>query len=404
MKKTVIILLLACSLAPVAAQSLAECVRIARENNLDIQVADLQVQRAKRMEGSWFAMEKTELSLSQDPTSGGSPDNALTLSQRFNFPTFYSARRKQLKAESQVEQSRRDFVESELTRDVSAAYCTLLLWQHIESLLITNDSVLDAFVSTADIRLHNGETNQLELMNARRMLAENRVQLREAQDAKTAATLMLQRLMNTTDTITPTDDYQCIKQTKDAWSFSSSPQGKLAESEQLLSQQNLSVAQQELLPSLDVGIRYQCVIPGINPYDVDRSRFDGGNWMGFEVGLSFPLFYGSQRAKRDAAKMDVDIAQNRREQAEHLTDAELLIAGQSVATARHTYEYYQEEGLAAAREMRRLSCLEYEAGEINYLEHVQNLASALDIELAGAKAIDALNQAIIQLNYIKGNL
>ena len=395
-------MLVACCFSSVAAQSLAECIRIARENNLDMQVADLQVQRAKRMEGSWFEMEKTELSLSQDPTSGGSPDNALTLSQQFDFPTLYGARRRQLKAETQVEENRRSLVESELTRDVSAAYCTLLLWQHIELLLASNDSVLDAFVNTADIRLRNGETNQLELMNARRMLAENRVQLREVQDAKTAATLLLQRLMNSTEAVIPTDDYQCIKQTNEAWSFASSPQGKLAESEQLLSQQNLSIARQELLPSLDVGIRYQCIIPGINPYDVDRSRFDGGNWMGFEVGLSFPLFYGSQRAKRDAAKIDVDIAQNRREQAARQADAELLIARQAVATARRTYDYYREEGLAAAREMRRLSCLEYEAGEISYVEHVQNLASALDVELASAKAIDALNQSIIQMNWVNG--
>ncbi len=400
MKKTTIVLLLVCSLSPVAAQSLAECIRVARENNLDMRVADLQVQRASRMEDSWFAMEKTVLSLSQDPTSGGSPDNALTLSQRFDFPTLYGARRRQLKAETQMEASRRGLVESELARDVATAYCTLLLWQHVETLLAANDTVLEAFVSTADIRLHNGETNQLELMDARRMLEENRMRLREARDAKTASTLLLQQLMNTPDPVAPDDDYQCIQPDSGEWSFSSTPQGQLAESEQLLSRHNLGVARQEMLPSLDVGLRYQCVIPGINPYDVDRSRFDGGNWMGFEVGLSFPLFY--QRARRDAAKMDVDIAQSRRRQAERQADAELLIARGAVATARRTYEYYRNEGLATAREMRRLSRLEYEAGEIGYVEHVQHLASALDIELAGAKAIDTLNQAIIQLNFIKG--
>lgn len=402
MKKTTIILLFACSFSPAAAQSLAECIRVARENNPGIRVADLQVQRASRLEGSWFAMERTELSLSQDPTSGGSPDNALTLSQRFDFPTVYSARRNQLKAETQVEESRRDLAESELTRDVSAAYCTLLLWQHSETLLATNDSVLETFVSIVDIRLRNGETNKLELMNARRMLAENRMQLREAQDAKAAATLILQRLMNSTEAVTPTDDYQCVQPAASEWLFSASPQSQLAENEQMLCQRNLSLAKQELLPSLTVGLRYQCVIPGINPYGIERSPFDGGNWMGFELGLSFPLFYSSQRAKRDAAKMDINIAKSRREQVERQTDAELLIAGQAVTTARRAYDYYRNEGLATAHEMRRLSCLEYEAGEISYVEHVQNLASALDIELAGAKSIDTLNQAIIQLNYIKG--
>ncbi|MBP5507865.1 MAG: TolC family protein, partial [Prevotella sp.] len=70
------LLVLICCLSSVDAQSLAECIEMARAKNMGVKVADLQVQRARRMEGSYFEMEKTELSLSQDPTSGGSPDNA----------------------------------------------------------------------------------------------------------------------------------------------------------------------------------------------------------------------------------------------------------------------------------------------------------------------------------------
>ena len=36
------------------------------------------------------------------------------------------------------------------------------------------------------------------------------------------------------------------------------------------------------------------------------------------------------------------------------------------------------------------------------MEHVQNLSMALAVEMDNAKAIDALNQAVIKLNYIKG--
>ncbi len=58
--------------------------------------------------------------------------------------------------------------------------------------------------------------------------------------------------------------------------------------------------------------------------------------------------------------------------------------------------------MPAAREMRRLSCVEYEAGEITYVEHVQNLSSALAVEMDHARATDALDQAIVRLNFIKG--
>lgn len=396
------LLILACCLSEVDAQSLAECIETALANNIDVMVADMQVQRARRMEGSYFEMEPTELSLSQDPTSGGSPDNALTLSQKIDFPTVYGSRRKLLKAETQVEEGKLRLTESELTRDVSVAYSKLLFWQHVEALLCGNDSVLSEFVRTADIRYKNGETNRLELMNAQQMRAENSIKLREAQDEKTAATIMLQQLMNTTEKVVATDDYLCVQPADDAYSFAATPQGQLLESEQALSESELGYIRQGMMPSFNVGLRHQLVISGINPYDVDRSRFDKGNWMGFEVGVAFPLFNGSLKARKSAAKLEVDIARTRREQAERKSGSELLIASNAVESARQTYDYYQTEGFPAAKEMRRLSRIEYGAGEITYMEHVQNLSSALAVEMDHAKAIDALNQAIIKQNFIKG--
>lgn len=396
------LLILACCLPEVDAQSLAECIETALANNIDVMVADLHVQRARRMEGSYFEMEPTELSLSQDPTSGGSPDNALTFSQKIDFPTVYGSRRKLLKAETQVEEGKLRLTESELSRDVSVAYSKLLFWQHVETLLCGNDSVLSEFVRTADIRYKNGETNRLELMNAQQMKAENSIKLREAQDEKTAVTILLQQLMNTTEQVVATDDYLCVQPADDAYSFAATPQGQLLESEQVLSESELGYIRQGMMPSFNVGLRHQLVISGINPYDVDRSRFDKGNWMGFEVGVAFPLFYGSQKARKSAARLNVDIARTRREQAERKSGSELLIAENAVKSARRSYDYYQTEGFPAAKEIRRLSRIEYGAGEISYVEHVQNLSMALAVEMDNAKAIDDLNQAVIKLNYIKG--
>ena len=78
--------------------SLQECINMALEKNPQMQVANKSVERAKALQGTAWEIDKTELSLSQDPTSGGSPDNALSLSQSIEFPTYYIARHKQLKA------------------------------------------------------------------------------------------------------------------------------------------------------------------------------------------------------------------------------------------------------------------------------------------------------------------
>ena len=393
--------LLCCTVAS-GAQSLSECLRIARENNTGLKVADLQVERARKMEGAGIELEKTELSLSQDPTSGGSPDNAVTLSQKFELPGAYRSKKQMLEAGTSVEVSRRRLGESELTRDVSSAYASLLLWQHLHSLLADNDSLLSEFVNTASIRYRNGESNRLELMNAERMKAENSRQLREAENRRSAASILLQSLMNSSTPIVATDDFQCIEDHDDPMHFDDTPQAQLLRSEQLLSERELKNTRYAMAPSFNVGIRRQLVIAGLNPYDVDRSRFEGGNWMGFEIGVALPLFFGSQKARSAAAKLDADIARARLETARTSAQSELQIAENAVRLSRETCLYYRTEGLPAALEIRRLSCLEYEAGEISYAEHIQNLTSAIAEEIENAKAIDALNQALISLNFIKG--
>ena len=72
--------------------------------------------------------------------------------------------------------------------------------------------------------------------------------------------------------------------------------------------------------------------------------------MGFEVGLDFPLFFGTQLARAKTAKLGVELAQTRMELEERRVDAELRTAENVVETAQRTYDYYQTEGLPAAQE------------------------------------------------------
>jgi len=384
------------------AQSLAECLAFAREHSLSLKVSDIEIQRSRQMEKTYFDIEKAELSLGQDPTSGGSPDNALTLSQKIDFPTVYTNRKRLLQKETNISEAQRQLTLSELTRDVSQAYSTLLLRHHEVMLLEHNDSILAKFEDIAAKRFKAGDINRLELINAERTRRDNANELTKALNEERSAMFELQALMNTEEPISPTDSYLCIQSYSENYSFDDTPTGMILQGERLRNEQELRLTKQEYLPSFSLGLRHQLVISGINPYGVDRSRFEKGGWMGFEVGVSVPLFFGSQRAKTRAAKYNVSLAELRREEAERRTSTQLLVATNNQLTAQTSYLYYQHTALPEAAEMRRLSQIEYEAGEITYLEHIQNLSAALDTELAAAQATDLLNQATINLNFIKG--
>ena len=396
-------LLLALSV-PSWGQSLEECLDFAMKNSLRIQRTNLSAERASTLEKTAYDVGKTELSLAQDPTSGGSPDNALTLSQEFEFPSVYSGRRKLLEAGTQVEQTRRLLTESELRRDVSSAYCDLLLKSHLVELLKQNALVLEEFVNIAQARFDAGESGKLETINALQMKAANEIRLREATDDRREASLMLRVLMNSEKEIEPTDGYICVMEDDGEYSFGSTPEGLLLDKELDLSERNLSLTRREgFLPTFNVGVRQQLVISGLNPYNIDRSAFDKGNWMGFEVGVALPLFFGPQKRKVAAARLEMEMLKTDMAEKQNVAMARLSVASDKLSTARETYRYYSEEALPQAEEQRRLSALEYSSGNIGYVDYIQNINVVLETEMAGARAADELNQAIIEMNFIKGN-
>ena len=52
--------------------TLQECIDMALDNNLDMKAGTVSVGKARDLQGTAFDMEKTSVTLSQDPTSGGS--------------------------------------------------------------------------------------------------------------------------------------------------------------------------------------------------------------------------------------------------------------------------------------------------------------------------------------------
>lgn len=386
--------------------TLQECIDMALDNNLDMKAGTVSVGKARDLQGTAFDMEKTSVTLSQDPTSGGSPDNGITVSQSFEFPTVYAARRKYLKAETAAAQSSLAVTRNEVVRDVSAYYYTLLHDRRTIEILQAQDSVYDRFVSLASARFKAGEAGNLELINAERIRNENRIEMEKAEKSYRSAMLAFRQLLNTDTVVVPADvSLPVIRQEmpEASVSFEQTPLGGMYAARITASERNLSLAKQGYMPGLSIGLTGQLLIKGFNPYDIERSRFDKGNFMGFEVGVSIPLFWGGQNAKVKAARRDVELAGISRRQAKQRMDKEYRDGLNELFRAQKVLDYYTAQGNGQGERMGRLSQVSYENGEIGYVEYIQNQQTALDVQLRYADAVNDYNQAIIMLNYIKGN-
>lgn len=389
----------ACSALAQRRLSLEECVALAEKNNFNIKIAEASAERAVAMKGTAWDVGRTELSLSQDPTSGGSPDNAISLSQQMEFPTVYMARRRQLKAEAVAESKRRDVVLADLRADIASAYYQILYCQEQRALLLAQDSVLKCYVEVAETRYKAGEARQIEWLSAKRMLRENGLLVTAADDELAVAAMRLKSLVGSDFEVTPSSVGlepiafdSCL-----TYDYGSSAQGTWAHARLKALDCAVASARSEFAPSLTVALRNQLVISGWNPYNENRARYAGGNFMGFEVGIGIPLFYGATRAKLKAARKERDIAR-----LEMSREADNLQRNRNVAmtrlmSAKRRLDYYNGTGLSCTEDMARLGRLEYENGEIDYVEYMNVLQQWTDAQLKRATAINDYNQAVVEM-------
>lgn len=383
--------------------SLQECINMALEKNPQMQVANKSVERAKALQGTAWEIDKTELSLSQDPTSGGSPDNALSLSQSIEFPTYYIARHKQLKAETQAERSKAAVVRLSLENDVKAAYYQAVYLAERLRVLESQDSLLAQYRTLAEKRYKAGETRQLELLSAERLQRENKMEVLAAHNELETAQLLLSRLVGSVETVEPKEDSLLPLDWKQvSYNYSQTPDGQYSADRLKASEQAVRVAKNGFAPSLSLSLRNQLVISSWNPYDQDRSRFDGGNFMGFEVGVGIPLFYGATRAKVKAARKEREMIALEIKEQEQLRQQEYLSALSRMNAAYVRYTYYKEEGRERSDKMAEQGLLAYSQGEISYLEYMNVLQESIDLRLKRASALNDYNQCVLVMEKLCG--
>lgn len=383
--------------------SLQECINMALEKNPQMQVANKSVERAKALQGTAWEIDKTELSLSQDPTSGGSPDNALSLSQSIEFPTYYIARHKQLKAETQAERSKAAVVRLSLENDVKAAYYQAVYQAERLRVLESQDSLLAQYRTLAEKRYKAGETRQLELLSAERLQRENKMEVLAAHNELETVQLLLSRLVGSVEAVEPKEDSLLPLDWKQAsYNYSQTPDGQYSADRLKVSEQAVRVAKNGFAPSLSLSLRNQLVISSWNPYDQDRSRFDGGNFMGFEVGVGIPLFYGATRAKVKAARKEREMIALEIKEQEQLRQQEYLSALSRMNAAYVRYTYYNEEGRERSDKMAEQGLLEYSQGEISYLEYMNVLQESIDLRLKRASALNDYNQCVLVMEKLCG--
>lgn len=387
--------------------TLQQCFQLADRQNLALQSGRKAVEKAQVMQGTAWDLDKTEIAFSQNPASSGDTDNGLTFSQSIEFPTVYTARRGQLKAETQAEKSRLNVTSQQLRLEIANVYYAMLYQTHRLQILLQQDSVIQRYCDVAAKRYKAGEARQLEFLSADRMRNDNRLEMTKVKNEAENLQTALMALLNTTTPVVPAADNLVISQRSPlnaAFNYQQTADAQYQKDLISALDQEVKCAKTGYAPSLSLALRSQLLIDSWDPYHINRQRFTEGNFFGFEVTVGVPLFYGATKAKVKAAQKDREVALLAMQQEQREKERDYKQGYNRLQNAIKRMEYYSGENMAKAKDIERLSTLEYENGEISYVEYTSALQEAIDMRLKQAEVVNEYNEAVLALMALNNSL
>ena len=386
--------------------SLQDCINMALQHNLNVKTASLEVEQSKAMTRSSFDPGKTNLMLTQDPTSGGNIDNALGITQSFALPGLYKNQKNVFRQQTLLAEKTRKLTETEVIRDVKTAWYNYVYGTAKIKVLNYLDSIYQDFSRKAEVRQRTGETSNLERLTAQNKYQEIQLMRKEAQAELNIYELSLQQLINTEGTITIAEDSLHpipFLAAADTAATGQHPLLDYYDQSIRLAGSKVKLERARMLPEITLGYNHQLIIGGFNPANIERKYFPGTRIAGFQVGLGLPLFMGSYKAKVNAEKIGVAVAQSRLDATRQQLDIQWRQQYREYLKYRQSVDYYLSSGLRLADEQIRVAQFAFSKGEIGYVEFIQNLSLAIQTKLNYLAALNQQNNVVIKLQYLQGD-
>lgn len=368
-----------------------QAVRIALKNNNGLKVYAKKVDQSKQLVGSAINVDKTQVYYGYDENNIAENGIALKVygvSQSLQFPTIYGAQRKVEKQKVELSTQQFRLNERALTKAVYKAYYNVVYTNSLVEQYIFLDSLYGQFSRAANKRYDVGETNLLEKLAAEAKQKEISILLAQTKEGVAKAYTELYQWMQTDSLITP-EEKSLPKLELQQPNFGNHPGILYYDSAQKLSKSTLSLERQRLLPDLHIS--------------VFQGRNNGSNtkrYNGFQAGVSIPLWFGANKAKINAAKTETMILADESENYKIQLESKYKGLLSDLNKFQEAIDYYENTGGKLAKELTTSASKSFKNGEIDFLQYVQLLESAKNIQITYLQNLNQYNATVLELNYL----
>jgi len=364
---------------------------IALNNNIQIRNAELMVEKSRTMERTAWNFGTTDFEFTRGQQNTELIDNMYTFKQGLGAPFTISATRKYYASEQDFYMRNVDMITREMKKSLRHHYYNWLYENRLIGLLDSSIVVYRKASDFAELQYNMGESNLL----SKALLASEleRLVLRRDLHAVSLKTTEneIKTLLNTDSAYIPVEQdldkiVVVLRGEIDQLPVDSVPEVMAQRSHLKLADRYYRLAKSEISPSLSAGYYNQ---------EIDHvTGFQG--WM---LGVSFPLLFMPQKARSQAAYIELSRAENAYQFEKLKAKQEIESIMAKYEQMRESLQYYENQRLNNAELIVQNAEILYESGDIGYIELVQNLTTARQIWEEYLLLIKEYNQHAIDLYY-----
>lgn len=321
--------------------------------------------------------------------NGNANDYNFGVSQSYKLPKVYETEKNLLNQNVTIAKAYETVTKNELIKNVSMAYYS---WQHSwqqYNLLLQTDSIFADFENYANKKYQLGESNKLEKINATLQRKDLKIQVTQANTQVTFYWAELQRWMRTTQQYQAPSTFAALPQINlgDTALINKHPVLQLLQQQVIAKELAIKTEKAKGLPSFNLGV---------NTQTLDKQT----QFYYASVGINIPIFKNGVKARTKAATIETQIVKKELDK----TQQELLTTFLQQQMLQQQFaellNYYKTDGLPTAETIINTAQRSYKAGDIGYIEYIQNVKDAIKIKTDYVTALSNYNQTIIQLNFL----
>jgi cobalt-zinc-cadmium resistance protein CzcA len=359
-----------------------EAIEIAVQNHPIIRAADLQIQQSESLKDLPYSLGDTEISYQGDGLfrENGQRVNQIGVVQ--SIPNPASVRAQNALQNEVVKQSYlgKELTKRELILQVKQTYLELQQRKELRKLYEQLIQTYEQYFQMATVRVDVGAANGIEKLTIQSALNEYRLLLNQSILEIGNLEKQLANLLNTDQPITSTDSLAMMAfSSKDSLN---SLQVQIANQNIQIEQANVELMKTDLKPDFNIGYSTQ-------------NYFEGGWLHGLQAGVRIPIFNSHIKRRISAQELQVEFQKTKLDVKKQQLNQELLAIENAIQLYKAGATYYQEQLKIINPEIVRISDLNYEAGEISYLELLNTLNISAKNQISFWEQVLAYNKAVV---------